>query len=215
MSDTSGLLTTYMGAGSVGEAAVGTVGEVHRHLHSVPTHAEGSNVESSYVNPTQSIGSSALSGLVPEFIDPDLAPTKGSRPPNTSLIGSAPEDEFGQRIFAITDRNIEDINPDVLNDLERRDFLEHSARVEARHKVNVDRFVANILGAGRLKSVDDQIEEHEEALKFAPNANLLPSPKVPPIIDSESVKRSIKTGLYYLSDATKRYSEKPLLKDKQ
>jgi len=210
MSDTSELLTTYMNAGAVGEAP--------RHLQLTPPLEVRSQVSSDLQpssDPTQSIGSSALSGLVPEFIGPDQAPAKGIRRPGSSPVGLAPRDEFGQRIFAITDRNIEDINPDVLNDLERRDFLEHSARAEARHKVNVDRFVANILGAGRLKSVDDQIKEHEEALKFAPNANLLPSPKVPPIIDSESVKRSIKTGLYYLLDATKRYSEKPLLKDKQ
>lgn len=197
MSDTSELLKIFMTPGMVGEAP--------RHLELVPP-LEPTNVTEaqSPLSPTQSIGSSALSELVPELIEPDPAPAKGIRKPGKTTVGSAPEDEHGQRIFAITDKN-----PDIANEMELGDFREHIGRVIARHEVNENRFFANTLPAGTLESVDARRAEYEQEIRFAPTPeDLLPNPTVPPIIDAASVKRTV-------TEAVRRYKEKPLLKDKQ
>jgi hypothetical protein len=206
MSATSELLTTYLKAGAVGEAP--------QNLHLVLP-LEGTGVISDLLPSStqmQSIGSSALLELVPEFVEPDPAPAKGITKPYKTALGLAPVDEFGLRVYAFTDN----INPDVLNDMERSDFEDHIRRTQARHAVNENRFFANTLPEGMIASVDARRTEFEDELRYAPSPeHILPNPTVPPITDVASFKRSLKNGIQKAANAIRSYREKPLLKDKQ
>lgn len=202
MSDTSELLTTYMAAGMVGEDP--------RHLQLVPL-LEGvqNNIDAKIsLTPAQNIGSSALSELAPEFVESDPAPVNGIRRPGTTLLGSAPEDEFGQTIYAISDGD-----PDTVGRLMVQDWADTLTR---RHSMNDDRFVAATLTIGKLASTDAQLAEYQEE-RMIRSLQILPNPTVPRLFDRHVAKATTHRVAGQVKDtsrkAIQRYLDKPLIKD--
>ncbi len=203
MSDTSELLTTYMNAGAVGEAP--------RHLRLVPP-ADTTNQSDVqlYLSPTQSIGSSALSEITPEFIEPDPEPVKGMRRPGTNTLGSAPEDEFGRKIYATADGD-----PDTIG---RHMVQDRAETATSRHTMNEDRFVAATLMVGKVPSIDSELADFQEE-RMNRSVRIVPNPTEPPLFDKQVAKATAIRLLGQVKNtaarAIQRYRDKPLLKDKQ
>ena len=194
MSDTSELLTTFMAAGAVGE--------VQRHLEIVPPLEEARNTVENYAIPAPSIGATALSDFAEE---PDPAQPKGIR---RTPLRSAPEDEFGQRIYAISDGD-----PDIVGKLLVKDRIETATR---RHAANNDRFVAATLMIGKLPLIDAEIADHHEK-RMNRSVDILPNPTIPPLFEKQVAKATAKRSAGQVKDtasaAIRRYRDKPLIKD--